>query len=115
NASKAAVISLTRSLSAEWAGHGINVNAVCPGGVDTPMLHGVAEWLAPRLGKTAAALHAHMKPHQMDRHVQPVAAGRVVAFLLAADAGLTGGKPITVDGGDPPYCLTPASAEAAMK
>ena len=38
NASKAAVISLTRSLSSEWAADGITINAVCPGGVDTPML-----------------------------------------------------------------------------
>ena len=30
NASKAAVISLTRSLSMEWMDKGINVNAVCP-------------------------------------------------------------------------------------
>ena len=60
NASKAAVIGLTRSLSMEWAEHGINVNAVCPGGVDTPMLRGVAEWLAPRLdilGRRPAAWH----------------------------------------------------------
>jgi NAD(P)-dependent dehydrogenase (short-subunit alcohol dehydrogenase family) len=103
NASKAAAISLTRSLSVEWAGHGINVNAVCPGGVDTPMLHGVAEWLAPRLGTTAAALHAQMKPHQMDRHVQPVEVGRVVAFLLSDDARIIRGQSINVDGGDTPY------------
>ena len=32
NASKSAVLGLTRSLSMEWAEHGINVNAVCPGG-----------------------------------------------------------------------------------
>ena len=38
NASKAAVINLTRSLSAEWSEHDINVNALCPGGVYTPML-----------------------------------------------------------------------------
>ena len=47
NASKAAVISLTRSLAAEWAGDQINVNAVCPGAVDTPMLSAVAQWLEP--------------------------------------------------------------------
>src|SRR5690606_1323692 len=34
NASKAAVINLTRSLALEWAGDGININSVCPGGVD---------------------------------------------------------------------------------
>src|SRR5262249_27452009 len=42
NASKAAVINLTRSLAREWAGERINVNAVCPGSVATPMLREVA-------------------------------------------------------------------------
>ena len=50
NASKAAVISLTRSLSLEWSENNINVNAVCPGGVDTPMLANCAEWLGPKIG-----------------------------------------------------------------
>jgi meso-butanediol dehydrogenase/(S,S)-butanediol dehydrogenase/diacetyl reductase len=103
NASKAAVISLTRSLAAEWADHGINVNAVCPGGVDTPMLMGVAEWLAPRLGLTATGLHAEMKPKQMGRHVQPTEVGRVVAFLLSDHARIIRGQAVNVDGGDTPY------------
>jgi len=103
NASKAAVISLTRSLSLEWAEHHINVNAVCPGGVDTPMLREVAEWLAPRLGQTAEALHAQMKPQQMERRIQPVEVGRVVAFLLSDAAAIIRGQSINVDGGDTPY------------
>src|SRR5258707_3479990 len=103
NAGKAAVISLTRSLAAEWAPHRINVNAVCPGGVDTPMLHGVAEWLAPRLGIEAARLHAQMKPHQMDRHIRPIEIGRVVAFLLSDQATLIRGQASNVEGGDTPY------------
>ena len=103
NASKAAVISLTRSLSVEWAEQGINVNAVCPGGVDTPMLRDVAEWLAPRLGQTADALHAQMKPQQMDRRIQPIEVGRVVAFLLSDAATIIRGQSINVDGGDTPY------------
>src|SRR5260221_5014020 len=86
NAGKAAVISLTRSLSAEWAPHRINVNAVCPGGVDTPMLHGVAEWLAPRVGIEADRLHAQMKPHQMDPHIRPIEIGRAGPFLLSDHA-----------------------------
>lgn len=103
NASKAAVISLTRSLSLEWAEVPINVNAVCPGGVETPMLREVAEWLAPRLGQTPDALHAQMKPQQMDRRILPIEVGRVVAFLLSDAASIIRGQSVNVDGGDTPY------------
>jgi len=39
-ASKHAVVGLTRSLAIEFANSGVRINAVCPGGVDTPMLAG---------------------------------------------------------------------------
>ncbi|EAW14718.1 oxidoreductase, short chain dehydrogenase/reductase family [Aspergillus clavatus NRRL 1] len=38
NASKAAVIQLTRNLAMEWGKHGIRVNALCPGHIVTPMV-----------------------------------------------------------------------------
>jgi len=41
--SKAAVIHMTRSMALEWGKHGINVNAICPGYIDTDMNH--HEWL----------------------------------------------------------------------
>lgn len=103
NASKAAVIGLTRSLAMEWAEDGINVNAVCPGGVDTPMLAGVAEWLSPRLGVPASELLADMGPAQLRRRVKPVEVGRVVAFLLSDEAVIIRGQSLSVDGGDTPY------------
>ena len=103
NAAKAAVISLTRSLSMEWADDGINVNAVCPGGVDTPMLAGVAKWLEPRLGVPADELLAGMGPVQLGRKVAPIEVARVIAFLLSDDAVIIRGQAINVDGGDTPY------------
>ncbi len=103
NAAKAAVISLTRSLAMEWAEHNINVNAVCPGGVDTPMLAGVAQWLEPRVGVPAAELLAGMGPTQLGRKVQPAEVARVIAFLLSDDALIIRGQAINVDGGDTPY------------
>jgi NAD(P)-dependent dehydrogenase (short-subunit alcohol dehydrogenase family) len=103
NASKAAVISLTRSLAAEWAGDEINVNAVCPGGVDTPMLAAVAEWLEPRVGVGAAELLEGMGAAQLGRKIQPIEVGRVIAFLLSDEAKIIRGQSINVDGGDTPY------------
>ncbi|MCE2525969.1 MAG: SDR family oxidoreductase [Actinomycetia bacterium] len=103
NASKAAVLGLTRSLSMEWADDHVNVNAVCPGGVDTPMLAGVADWLSPRLDVPAEDLLAQMAPAQMGRKIKPVEVGRVVAFLLSDEALIIRGQAISIDGGDTPY------------
>ncbi len=104
NSSKAAVISLTRSLAMEWAGDGINVNAVCPGGVDTPMLAQVAEWLSPRLGTPADELLQGMGASGLGgRRIRPEEVGRVIAFLLSDDAVIIRGQSISVDGGDTPY------------
>jgi NAD(P)-dependent dehydrogenase (short-subunit alcohol dehydrogenase family) len=103
NASKAAVISLTRSLSLEWAEKNINVNAVCPGGVATDMLKSVADFLAPRLAQDKDALFDTMYPAQLGRHIQPIEVGRVVAFLLSDAATIIRGQSISIDGGDTPY------------
>ena len=103
NASKSAVLGLTRSLSMEWADDRINVNAVCPGGVDTPMLAAVAEWLSPRLNTPAEELLDQMGPAQMGRRIKPVEVGRVIAFLLSDDAQIIRGQAISIDGGDTPY------------
>jgi len=103
NASKAAVINLTRSLAREWAGERINVNAVCPGSVATPMLRDVADILSQVTGKDAETLFAGMVPAQLGRHVQPIEVGRIVAFLLSDAAVIIRGQSINVDAGDTPY------------
>ncbi len=103
NASKAAVINLTRTLAAEWADRRINVNAVCPGSVATPMLEKVADFLAARSGEPASAHFSRMVPRQLGRHIAPVEVGRVVAFLLSNEAEIIRGQAINVDGGETPY------------
>lgn len=102
NASKAAVINLTRTLAAEWAPD-INVNAVCPGGVLTPMLEHVADIVASRIGESPDELLATMVPAQLNRHIQPREVGQVVAFLLSEAAIIIRGQSINIDGGDTPY------------
>lgn len=103
NASKAAVINLTRSLSKEWAKDNVNVNAVCPGSVATPMLREVAQVLEREGRGDAPTLFASMVPAQLGRHVTPLEIGRVVAFLLTDAAHIIRGQAINLDGGETPY------------
>lgn len=103
NASKAAVINLTRSLSTELSEYDINVNAICPGGVYTPMLMEVAESIGKRIGEPADELIKTMVPAQMGRHIEPLEIGRVAAFLLSDHAVIIRGQSINADGGDTPY------------
>ena len=103
NASKAAVINLTRSLAREWAPERINVNAVCPGSVATPMLRDVADQIAKETGHSSDELFAGMVPAQLGRHVEPIEIGRFVVFLLTEAAEIIRGQSINLDGGDTPY------------
>jgi len=103
NASKAAVINLTRSLATEWAPLGINVNAVCPGAVDTPMLSRVADWLAEHHDGDPTDILAGMALPQLGRKIAPIEVGRVVAFLLSPDATIIRGQAINIDAGETPY------------
>ena len=103
NASKAAVINLTRSLSTELSGHNINVNAICPGGVYTPMLMECAEVVGQRIGEDPKELIKTMVPAQLGRHIEPLEIGRVAVFLLSDHATIIRGQSINADGGDTPY------------
>ena len=103
NASKAAVINLTRSLSAELSDHKINVNAICPGGVYTPMLMECAEVVGQRIGEDPEELIKTMVPAQLGRHIEPLEIGHVAVFLLSDHANIIRGQSINADGGDTPY------------
>lgn len=103
NASKAGVVNITRNLAKEWARHGINVNCICPSGVDTPMLDAVAEYIGARDGVPVPDIRAGMNAGDLGRTITPVEIGRVVAFLLSDDALVIRGQAISVDGGDSPY------------
>ncbi len=103
NASKAAVISMSRSFALEWSKYRINVNAVCPGGVETPMLLDVAKWIAQRDGGDPHEIVRTLHPPQLGRNIQPIEIGRVVAFLLSDDAIIIRGQAVNVDGGETPY------------
>ena len=103
SASKAALISMTRMLSEALAGHDINVNCVCPGGVATPMLREVSIAYSGVTGEKAETIFDKMISQQLVRHLQPIEVARVVSFLLSDEALLVRGQAVNADAGETPY------------
>ena len=96
---KAGVINLTQAQSAEWCRYGINVNAICPGGIHTDMLQAAAEAKSTNSDRTATALRETWVAPQLGRKMEAIEVGYVAAFLLSEEAVLIRGQAIRVSGG----------------
>ena len=96
-ASKGGILSLTRSMAVDYATHGIRVNAICPGGVDTPMLDRYANAL-PNVSP-AAARRILATTHPLGRLAEPIEVARAALFLASDDSSFVTGSNLVVDGG----------------
>jgi NAD(P)-dependent dehydrogenase (short-subunit alcohol dehydrogenase family) len=99
--SKAAVISLTRSLAAAYAKDGVRVNCVCPGLVDTEMWKQIdREVGVEQLGKEPGQYwQERISTIPLGRGEQPEDVARVVGFLASSKASYMTGQAINVTGG----------------
>ncbi len=103
SASKAAVISMTRMLSKALAGDDVNVNCVCPGGLDTAMLREVAQVYAERTGGEPDAVLDQLVAGQLGRRASVDEVAQAYVFLLSDAAHTIRGQAVNADGGDTPY------------
>ena len=99
-ASKAAVLSVTRSFAHAYAGKGVRVNAVCPGLIDTPMNDVVLEGIAPLRG-TGVDEYARSRIGlvPLGRLADPREVAEVIVFLLSDAASYMTGQSVNVTGG----------------
>jgi NAD(P)-dependent dehydrogenase (short-subunit alcohol dehydrogenase family) len=88
-ASKAALLSLTRSAAMEYAQHGIRINTVSPGRVETPMM-------SAAVGGDLASVGAGLPARRVGRPEEVAAA---VLWLASAEASFVYGHNLCVDGG----------------
>jgi len=88
--SKAAVIHMTRAMALEWGRFGINVNALCPGYIDTEINH--SQWATEKGQKLIAALPRKRigKPQDLDV---------VLMMLCANESHFVNGAIIQADDG----------------
>ena len=100
NASKAAVISMTKSLALAHAADGIRVNCVCPGFVETDMWTVVSRDQGALLGMTPEEFTRQRTAQvPLGRMEKPEDVAHVIAFLAGPRSGYMTGQALSVDGG----------------
>lgn len=87
---KAAVISMTRHMAAEWGGRGVTVNALAPGPVLTEAL---------RANQNVAVQQVLREGIPMDRFAEPEEIAGAAVFLLSGLGSYVNGHVLAVDGG----------------
>lgn len=92
SASKGGIIAMTESLAAEWAHLGINVNAIAPGAIDTPMSRKAR--MTPEQFNDFLSARVPLK-----RIGEPDEVSAAVVFLASDEASYVTGATIYVDGG----------------
>ena len=96
SASKAGIISLTRAAALELGPHGVTVNAVAPGIIDTPQLQVDAD----DAGLSMAEMHErYARAVPMGRVGRPAEVAEVIAHLCSDAAGTITGQIVSVNGG----------------
>lgn len=91
-ASKGGVVLLTKALAVEYAGRGVRVNTVAPGGVDTPLIanFSLPEDADPKLLRRIISPMGFSRPEQI---------AAAIAFIASDESGYTTGAVLSVDGG----------------
>jgi NAD(P)-dependent dehydrogenase (short-subunit alcohol dehydrogenase family) len=98
--SKAAVLSITRSFAHAFAPHGVRVNAVVPGIIDTPMQDEVVEKVAAFRHTAPDELsRARNATVPLGRTGSPQECAGIIWFLLSQEASYMTGQAINITGG----------------
>ncbi len=92
-AAKHAVLGLTRSAAIDYASHGLRINAICPGSIDTPMLRGAMQ----RRGRDPEDVVARLS--LLGRFGTPNEIAEATLWLSSPGSSFTLGHALAVDAG----------------
>lgn len=97
SASKHAIIGLTKTAAGEVGRQGVRVNAVCPGPINTRMIHSLEQMINP--AEPTAVAKGNMARNPMGRYGEPEEVARVVVFLASDESDYVNGAAWLIDGG----------------
>lgn len=98
-ASKGGVIALTRQLAVEYGPHGVRVNAISPGFIDTDMADRRTRMTPEEAEANLSDRERRAALQPVGRQADPAEIGSVAAFLASDEASFMTGSIVTVDGG----------------
>lgn len=99
-ATKAAVLSLTRTFAFEFAKKGVRVNAICPGLIETSMQTKVSEGLANDQNlKIGDVIQKRVEMIPLNRFGTALECANLIVFLLSPDSSYMTGQAINISGG----------------
>ncbi|MDH3548109.1 MAG: SDR family oxidoreductase [Gammaproteobacteria bacterium] len=100
NGSKHAVLGITKSLAIEFAKTGVNINAICPGWVETPMFDEGMVQFANAAGMTVEETRkVWLSRVPMGRFLKPEEIGPLAVYLASNESDGMTGQALTISGG----------------
>ena len=100
NASKHAVVGLAKCLASEVGTKGLRVNVLCPGVVDTRMMHSLEVSMGAATGVSTETMAQSMRSgNALGRYATPEEIASIAAWILSDEAPFCHGETFTIGGG----------------
>jgi NAD(P)-dependent dehydrogenase (short-subunit alcohol dehydrogenase family) len=97
---KGAIAQLSKSTALDYAKYSVRCNCVCPGTIETPLMHNAVRFFSEKTGTSKEDIYASLKTAQpIQRLGKPEEIAEAVLFFCSDKSAFTTGASLSIDGG----------------